>query len=104
MKKLLLSLLLAVSTFVSLFAVPRGMYCDDRGKNQVLVSDNGDIHFIDNYGNVTRTLSVIKENSDGSFTTKDMATGIIHYNNCYWYENGVLYLNLEFKRVTLHRQ
>lgn len=104
MKKFLLVLILALTATVSALAVPRGMYCDDRGRNQVLVADNGDIHFLDSEGNVTRTLSVIKENSDGTFTTKDSSTGIVHTKNCYWYENGVLYLNLEFKRVTLHRQ
>ncbi len=104
MKKFILVLVLTLTAAISTFAVPRGMYCDNRGGNQVLVADNGDIHFLDSNGNVTRTLTVISENSDGSFTTKDTSTGIVHRNNCYWYEDGVLYLNLEFKRVTLHRK
>lgn len=105
MKKFLLMAIIALTTAISALAIPRGMYCDDRGNNRVLVSDNGkEIYFLDSDGRVTRTLEVVSENSDGSFTTRETSTGIVHYNNEYWYEDGVCYLNLAWKRVTLHRQ
>ena len=104
MKKILFVLFLALVSAVSALAVPPGVYCDNRGKHQVLIQGD-QIHFLDSDGYVTRTLYVIKENSDGSFTTKESSTGIEHSRNGYWYENGVLYLNLEWGTpVTRHRK
>ena len=104
MKRTMLLVVLLFATAFAAMAVPRGLYSDNKGKNQVLVSDNGQIHFLDANGNVTKTLEVVKENSDGSFVTKDISNGVTFVDNAYWYEDGVLYLNLAQKMKTLQRE
>lgn len=104
MKKVFLVIVFSLIAAISAIAVPTGLYGDDRGRNRVVVETAGkEIYFIDSEGNVTKTLQVIKENQDGSFTTKDLSTGIVRSDNSFWYENGVCYLNLAQKRVTLKR-
>lgn len=103
MKKLALIVILCIGTLLSVLAVPSGAYSDDRGKNKVLVTSNQEIHLLDKDGKVRFSLTIIKENPDGSFTTKDKL-GNTYERNAWWKENGEIYLNLHHKLKTLTRE
>ena len=107
MKKLLA---ICVALFISaeaLFAVPSGVYCDNRGNRKVLVQGNT-IYCLDSDGNVTRTFEVVQENSDGSFLVKIVVNGQPYgypvNDNAWWSENGKIYLNLANQPRTLVRE
>lgn len=90
-----------------LFAVPAGVYCDNRGKRKVIIQGNT-IYCLDSNGNVRSTWMVVSEDSNGRFYIKPVVNGqpygIANGNNAWWSENGEIHLNLANQSVTLVRE
>lgn len=106
MKKVLIAIFIATAIFTAK-AVPPGRYYDDRGVMQVLVSDNGKtIYILNKDGYVRHELEVIEENQDGSFATKEKATGITHSTNknAWFVNDGKMCLNVQWLRYTVVRK
>lgn len=108
MKKCLALFAALLISVQMLLAVPTGVYCDNRGNRKVLIQSDGTIYCLDNDGNVTRTLRVVKENPDGSFLTKLVINGQVYGEpisfNAWWSEDGKIYLNLANQSRTLVRE
>lgn len=98
------SFLLLVFSFLfylSTFAIPSGVYSDEKG-NRFLVDNHNVIHFLDKEGKVTSRMTIISEETVENgiqFVTKD-EYGITRHSNGCWVENGDIYINLQNKRRT----
>lgn len=105
MKRMIMLMLFSFSIFLSILAVPGGLYKDTRG-NQFLIDDHNVIHILDDQGRVTSRISIISEekvgNSKGIFVTKD-EYGVTRYNNSWWIEDGEIYVNIKNKLRTYKR-
>lgn len=104
MKKRLAFALLGIVAAFSAVAVPRGCYYD-RGVHKAIVNDAETIIYVlDREGYVKHELIILNEESDGRFKVRDTKTGIEHYQNAWWEENGNIYLNLQWLPNTVTRQ
>ena len=93
MKRLTLIMILCATTFFSAVAVPAGVYSNEKWRNKVLITSNQEVHILDSEGKVMLTMTIIKENPDGSFTTQDRH-GAIFKANAWWKKDGKIYLNI----------
>lgn len=104
MKKKILFLLVCILTGLTLHAVPRGVYCDSRGRQKVVVNGN-EISCLDNNGYVRSRWMVVDEDSNGRFQIQVIVDGRPVGNktsgNAWWKENGKTYLNLANQSGTL---
>lgn len=106
MRKILLFILLLVSTASVVEAIPRGAYCDKRGRVVYIVDQSGkEIYSIDRDGNVTITRVVESEQYDREtgitkviLRTVGMTVQTVIY---YKEENGQIYLD-DGLRVLTH--
>ena len=107
MKKTLCLLATLLISAEMLLAVPSGIYCDKRGRRNVLIQSNT-IYNLDSDGKVMSTWMVVRENSDGSFAIKPVVNGqpvgSANPNNAWWTENGKIYLNLATQLNTLVKE
>lgn len=109
MKKIFAVLAALLISTQMLFAVPGGVYCDNRGKRKVLIQGNT-IYCLNNDGEVRSTWQVVSEDSNGQFSILPVvngqvySSGIPNSRNTWWSENGKIYLNLDNQVSTLVRE
>lgn len=105
MKKLLLSLIILISTaLTSLAGLVPGAYDDNRGQTKYIVDQSGkEIYIIDSDGNVNCTLEVVSENYDSEsgvtivyVVRRGFSTQMRMES---WRENGEIYLHDGYRQL-----